>query len=97
MFGLTLVGYNEVGTEINHKASKLYGSEIKGRFYVSALCPITNKRFWGINSEILKGIIKLIELCEGTIEERAIIEKLNKELADDKLKNPFFLIKKYCV
>jgi hypothetical protein len=97
MFGLTLVGYKEVGTEINHIASKLYGSEIKGRFYVSTLCPITNKRFWGINSEMLKGLIKLLEYSEGTIEERAIIEKLNNELSDDKLKNPFFLIKKYCV
>lgn len=97
MFGLTFVGYNELGTDINHIASKLYGSEIKGRFYVSTLCPITNKRFWGINTEMLKGLIKLIEYSEGTIEERAIIEKLNNELSDDKLKNPFFLIKKYCV
>jgi len=97
MFGLMFVGYNEQGTEINHMASKLHGSEIKGRFYVSTLCPISNKRFWGINLDILKGLIKLIDYSEGTLEQRAIIEKLNNELSDDKLKNPFFLIKKYCV
>ena len=97
MFGLMLVGYNEKGIEINHLASKLYGSEIKGRFYVSILCPISNKRFWGINLDILNGLIKLIDYSEGTIEQKAIIQKLNNELADDKLKNPFFLIKKYCI
>jgi hypothetical protein len=97
MFGLMLVGYNEKGTEINHLASKLYGNEIKGRFYVGILCPISNKRFWGINLDILKGLIKLIDYSEGTIEQKAIIQKLNNELADDKLKNPFFLIKKYCI
>lgn len=97
MFGLMLVGYNEKGTEINHLASKLYGSEIKGRFYVSILCPISNKRFWGINLDILKGLIKLIDYSEGTVEQKAIIQKLNNELTDDKLTNPFFLIKKYCV
>jgi hypothetical protein len=97
MFGLTLVGYNEQGTEINKLASKLHGSEIKGRFYVSVLCPITNNRFWGINLNIIESLIKLLNFSEGTPEEKKIIEQLNNELADDKLKNPFFLIKKYCV
>lgn len=97
MFGLTLVGYNEQGTEINNLASKLYGNEIKGRFYVAILCPITNNRFWGIDLNIVENLIKLIKFSEGTAEEKEIIEKLNNELSDDKLKNPFFLIKKYCV
>lgn len=97
IFGLTLIGYNEPGTEINHLASKLYGSEIKGRYYVGTLCPITNKRFWGISTTMVKNLIKLIEYSEGTPEQKAIVEKINNELSDDKLKNPFFLIKKYCV
>jgi hypothetical protein len=97
MFGLTLVGYNEAGTETNDLASKLYGSEIKGRFYVTTLCPITNKRFWGMDLDTLKNLIKLINFSEGSVEEKAIIDKINNELSDDKLQNPFFLIKKYCV
>ena len=97
MFGLTLVGYNEQGMEINNLASKLYGSEIKGRFYVTSLCPITNNRFWGINLDIIQNLIKLINFSEGTVEEKLVIDKINNELSDDKLKNPFFLIKKYCV
>lgn len=97
MFGLTLVGYNEDGVEINNLASKLCGKEIKGRFYVTSLCPITNNRFWGLNYNIVENLLKLINLSEGTPEEKKVIEKLNNELSDDKLKNPFFLIKKYCV
>jgi hypothetical protein len=97
MFGLTLVGYNEEGSEINNMASELYGKEIKGRFYVTSLCPITNNRFWGITLDIVQNLIKLIKFSEGTAEEKKIIENLNSELADDKLKNPFFLLKKYCV
>ena len=97
MFGLTLVGYNEEGKEINNLASKIYGNEIKGRFYLAILCPITNKRFWGINFDIVQNLIKLINFSEGTMEEKTIIHKINEELSDDKLKNPFFLIKKYCV
>jgi hypothetical protein len=97
MFGLTLVGYNEPGPELNKLATKLFGNEIKGRFYVCTLCPISNKRFWGINLNMVNSLVKLIEYSEGSQEQKDIIKKLDKELSDDKLINPFFLIKKYCV
>lgn len=97
MFGLTLVGYNEEGTELNKLASELYGKEIKGRLYVATLCPITNNRFCGITLDIVQNLIKLIRFSEGSPEEKEVIDKINKELEDDKLKNPFFLLKKYCV
>jgi len=97
MFGLMLVGYNEEGQELNKLATKIFGSEIKGRFYLTTMCPITNKRFWNLDIQILNNIIKLINYSMGTIEEKKQIENINNELSEDKLKNPFFLIKKYSV
>lgn len=97
LFGLTLVGYNEVGEELNELASKLYGMEIKGRFYVSIMCPITNKRFWSLSIDFLNNLIKLLDYSSGTPEQQHKINELEKELSDEKLKNPFFLVKKYCV
>lgn len=97
MFGLMLVGYNEVGTQVNTLASKLFGKEIRGRLYLTTLCPITNKRFWSLSIKMLNNLYKLLDYSVGSEEEKKIIEKFNDELSEDKLKNPFFLIKKYCV
>jgi hypothetical protein len=95
IFGLHVVGYNEVGTEINNTATELFEKEIKGRFFITLLCPITNKKFWNIDIEIVKNLIKLLKYVNGTTEQKELINKLNNELNNDKLINPFFLIKKY--
>jgi hypothetical protein len=97
LFGLTLVGYLEKGETINKLATKIYGNEIKGRFYLAVMCPITNKKFWSIDKNFINNLTKLIDFLYGSAEEKKKIEELEKELNDDKLKNPFFLIKKYCV
>ena len=97
LFGLTLIGYNEKGNDKNELATKIYGKEITGRVYLATLCPITNKKFWSIDIDLVKGLLKLLDYSAGTPEQRNKIEQLEKELEDDKLKNPFFLIKKYCV
>jgi hypothetical protein len=97
LFGLQLVCYHEDGDKDNDLASKIYGKEIKGRLYIATLCPITNKRFWSITSEFLQDLIKLLDYTTGTPEQRKKIDELENELNDDKLKNPFFLVKKYCV
>ena len=97
LFGINLVGFSESGTEQNELASKLYGSVITGRFYVAVLCPISNKRFWSIDIDLLNGLVKLIGFSTGTPEEKNKINELDKELNDNKLINPFFLVKKYCV
>jgi hypothetical protein len=76
----------------NNLASILYGIPINGRVYITTLCPITNKRFWSLSITTIKNLIKLLS---NTDNEK--IKMLNKELLDDKLTNPFFLIKKYCV
>lgn len=102
IYGLVLVGYNDNDNnngneEINEIATKLVGEEIKGRYYITTLCPITNKRFWDINEEILTMILKLIDYETGNENEKEIIKKIQKELDDDKLINPFYIIKKYCI
>jgi hypothetical protein len=99
LFGLVLIGYNETNTtnEINKIASKIYGKEIRGRIFLTTMCPITNKRFWSLNIDIFNNIFKLVSYLDGTQEQKNKINELEKELTDDKLKNPFFLIKKYCV
>lgn len=97
LFGLSFIGYTDNGDLKNELASKIYGNEITGRLYLAILCPITNKKFWSISIDLLNDIIKLLNYCSGTTEQKKIIEDLEKELADDKLKNPFFLVKKYCV
>jgi len=97
IFGLTLVGYNEEGSQHNALASTLFGKEIKGRLYVTTLCPATNKRFWGLSKEIIDNLLKLLNYASGNAEEKKKFKELNDELTEDKLKNPFFLIKKYCV
>ena len=97
LFGLTLIGYNENGNAENNLATKIYGKEITGRLYLATLCPVSNKKFWSIDNDLVKGLIKLLDYSTGTPEQRKKIEQLEKELEDDKLKNPFFLIKKYCI
>ena len=97
LFGLNLVCYVEEGNQENELASKLYGTNIKGRLYVGILCPITNKRFWSLSIDLLNNLIKLIDFSTGTPEQKNKINELENELNDDKLKNPFFLVKKYCV
>lgn len=97
IFGLNLICYIEEGNQKNDVASKIYGNEVKGRLFVGILCPITNKRFWSLDIDFLKNLIKLIDYSTGTPEQKNKINELENELNDDKLKNPFFLVKKYCV
>lgn len=92
IFGLVIVGYNEENNFSNKLASALYGIEIKGRVYITTLCPITNKKFWNITIITINNILKLLA---DTNNDK--LDMINKELMDDKFKNPFFLIKKYCV
>lgn len=95
LFGLHLVGYNEQSEKLNEIASQLYGEKIYGRLFITTLCPITNKRFWGLSSNMVQYILKLLSFTEGTDEQKNLIKQLNKEMDDNKLLNPFYLIKKY--
>lgn len=97
LFGLTIVGFQEDGKEKNKIASDFYGKEIYGRFFIAMLCPISNKKFWNLNINLLNNLMKLLNYASGTSEQKNKINELEKELNEDKLKNPLFLIKKYCV
>lgn len=76
-------------TDINILASSILGREIKGRVFISLLCPTTNKKYWSIYSSTINNILKI-----GKDQEKA--KKIYGELdADDKYINPFYLLKKY--
>lgn len=90
IFGLHIVYYHEEGTEINSIASRLLDFEIKGRVFIATLCPITAKRFWNLTQQTINNILHIKE-------NNNLLQKINKELDNDKLLNPFFLLKKYCI
>lgn len=92
ILGFMIVTYIEETNDgvKNVRASALLDTEICGRIFVSILCPITNKRFWNITNNTINNIIDIKE----NVEKKNNIEK---ELIEEKLSNPFFLIKKNCI
>jgi len=88
IMGFNFCPYIEKSNIVNNLASKLLGIEIKGRVFISLLCPTTNKKFWNINISTINNIIKILE-------NKNLNELINKEInITDKDINPFFLIKK---
>lgn len=88
VIGFSLIPYVEMGNTINHKATKILGREIKGRVFISLLCPTTNKKFWNIDIKTIDNIIKILD-------DSNLFNKIEKELEDyNKDINPFYLIKK---
>jgi hypothetical protein len=97
VFGLTIVGYVEekpVNTKLNEVASNIYGKEINARVFFTMLCPITNKKYSNITIQTIKRILKILSYEKTNTDK---INMLNTELSGDKVKNPFFLLKKYSV
>ncbi len=91
VLGLILVPWIEDGKELNGVASKLFGSEIKGRIFLTVLSPVTSKRYWSITIENLNNILTILEDKEKTNQIGNDIIESNYTI------NPFFLIKKYCI
>lgn len=87
VIGFNIIPYIEKGSnEINYLGSKLLGREIKGRLFVSLLCPTTNKKFWNINKQTINNILKILdnkEKCEMIYKE---LEMTDKDI------NPFYLL-----
>jgi hypothetical protein len=97
VFGLTIVGYIEekpISNKLNEVASNLYGREINARVFFTMLCPLTNKKYSDITIQTIKRILKILSYEKTDMEK---INMLNAELSGDKVKNPFFLLKKYSV
>ncbi len=91
VLGLILVPWIEDGQEVNQIATKLFGSEIKGRIFLTILSPVTSKRYWSISITNLNSILSILEDKEKTNQISNEIIESNYTI------NPFFLIKKYCI
>lgn len=75
----------------NNNGSNLLGKEVSNRLFILLLCPINHKKIWNINS---KTILALLDI----LDDKDKINKLYKDIEkNDKINNPFFLIKKYCI
>jgi hypothetical protein len=86
IFGFLFVPYIESGSEINIKASKLLGKEIKGRVFIALLCPSTYKKIWNIDIETLEKILNLLEDENNKAKYESESHDMNF--------NPYFNLKK---
>lgn len=76
------------GTIINNIGSLLLGREIKGRVFISLLCPTTRKKYWNIDVITIKNIINILRNKNLTDLILQSIEISEKDI------NPFYFIKK---
>lgn len=74
----------------NELGSKILGREIKGRIFISLLCPTSNKKIWNIDIETIKNIIVILE----NIKFHEKIQNYLDEHDSDKDINPFYFLKK---
>jgi hypothetical protein len=87
VIGFSLLSWIESGNELNNKASIIFGKEIKGRMFITLLCPTTNKKFWNIDVKTVNNIIKI---CS----DKKLYEEIEKNLEQtDKDINPFYILK----
>jgi len=77
-FGMKLLGYNEPNNNINKMASKIFRKELKGKLFITVLCPKIESIYWNISKEAIKIIYNLIE-------NNKQIDNFN-----DDVHNPFF-------
>jgi len=91
LFGFNLIPWAEKtnnDTQLNEKASKIMGSEIYSRVFVSIVCPNTNKKFWDITPTTINNILKIID-------NKEIQSKIQQEIEQAEINiNPFYFIKK---
>ena len=91
LFGFNLIPWAEKtnnDTQLNEKASKIMGSEIYSRVFVSIVCPNTNKKFWDITPTTINNILKIID-------NKKIQNKIQQEIEQSEINiNPFYFIKK---
>ena len=91
LFGFNLIPWIEKTntTQLNENASKIMGSEIYSRVFVSIVCPNTNKKFWDITPTTINNILKIID-------NKEIQNKIQREIEQAEINiNPFYFIKKF--
>lgn len=69
---------------INHKISKIFGREIKGRCFVMMTCPYTFKKFWNLSEKTFNNIINILNNDNK-------YEYIDRKIHDNLLGNPFML------
>jgi hypothetical protein len=68
--------------------SEFLSKPIKGRAFITVLCPVTNKKFINITLNEFKDILELLK-------DKNKIDSINKDYMENINVNPFFLINKY--
>lgn len=90
VIGFNLIPFIESGNELNTVGSTILGREVKGRMFISLLCPTSNKKIWDIDIKTVNDIINIIE--------NENLYKKNQNYIDnhdtDKDINPFYFLKK---
>jgi hypothetical protein len=88
IIGFNFVVYIDDSAVINKKASIILNKEIKGRMFLSLLCPSTQKKLWDIDTKTIENIITVLSNKELNI-------KIEKELEVENVNiNPFYLLTK---
>ena len=87
--GFNMIPYIQKSSDIvNEIGTKLFGKEIKGRLFVTLLCPTTNKKFWNISNITINNILKILDNDE-------LIQEIYKDnQSDDIYLNPFYKLNK---
>lgn len=88
VFGLQIVPFIEESDKINEVVSKIFGTEIRGRVYLTTLCAPTNTKFWNLCKKDIEYILEISK-------DKDKVKKINDEFLNNKFTNPFFLLKKY--
>jgi hypothetical protein len=74
----------ENGKYVNHKVSKMFGREIKGRCFVMMTCPYTFRKFWDLSEKTFNNIINIISNDDK-------YDYIDRKIHDNLLGNPFML------
>ncbi len=90
VIGFNLIPFIESDNELNNVASLILGREVKGRMFISLLCPTSNKKIWNIDIKTVNNIIKIIENENLYKKNQNYID----EHESDKDINPFYFLKK---
>ena len=90
IFGLQFVIYEEKNNDKikNELVSKLCNKDIFGRVFVCLLSPVFFKKFFNNKTSIINNITSLME-------DKETVKKIQKDLDDDKITNPFVVLSKY--
>ena len=74
----------ENGNYVNHKVSKLFKREIKGRCFIMMTCPYTFRKFWDLSEKTFNNIINIISNDDK-------YDYIDRKIHDNLLGNPFML------